>query len=87
MQAGDADVVQPIGLQGVGGERDRRLVGDREVGRPRCGDEHVDVGPRLRPAPQHAPADLPGVAVGGEHRLDLLLVGTCEQHRPGSVCE
>ena len=48
VQTGDADVVQPVGLQCVGGERDRRLVGNRHVRRARRRDQHADVGPWRR---------------------------------------
>ncbi len=72
VQPGDADVVQAIGGEPVGGERDRRLVGHGRVGGAGGGDQHREPGLGCGASPQDAATQLLAFAVGGDNCLQLV---------------
>ena len=87
VQPGDADVVEAVRCEAVGGEREQALVGDGSVGRAGGDDEHAP-GSRLGRWPvEQAPSLLHAGAVLGDDGLDLVVGCPRQQHRRRAVVE
>ena len=87
VQAGDADVGHHGGIEPVGAQCERRLVGDGDVARAR-GDDRNPSGRRDVGQPPHqAAAGLDRRAVGVDARRALCRVGARQQDRSGAVGE
>ena len=80
MQPGDADVVEAAGIEAVGAQRQRALVGDRAIGGSGGDDQDVGRPRRRRLAVQQRGAPHRRRAVLGLDRLDLVVDGACQQH-------
>ena len=87
VQPGDADVVEAVRREAVGGERERALVGHRAVGRSRRDDQHPAGAVRGGLAVEDVAALDPTGAVLGGDGFELVVVGPGQQDGPGAVGE
>ena len=81
VQAGDADIVEPVRCEAVGREGQQALVGDGPVRRAGGDDQHTPGSQLGRFAIQQAPSLLRARPVLGDDGLELIVGGPCQQHR------